>query len=313
MKKTFIYIAGIVLVLIAGFLILNSYIYKEKQGDGPNENNPGQSATYPKNAVYTVGGHSVKLQNGISEISVPGSSAQVVTKYFGNEVWHDITGDGRDDLAFIVVQQTGGSGSFYYVVAAISNSDGTDFNGSHGLLLGDRIAPQTMRALPNGLIEVTYADRKPGESFVVQPSVGKSLRLKFDKNSMQFGEVVANFEGEADPSRMTLGMKKWDWTHALYNDGRKIVPKNVGVFSLTFNNNGTFSATTDCNSMGGSYSVGANKQITFSNMVSTLMFCEGSLEGEFSNLLQNTVSYSFTSRGELIFDLKFDSGTAVFR
>lgn len=297
--------------MIAGFFLLNSYIYNEKQGDLPNENNQDSSATYPKNAVYMVGGHSVRLENGMSEISIPDSASKIVTMYFGNDVWHDITGDGRDDMTFLVTQQTGGTGLFYYVVAAVNI--GQDFDGSHGLLLGDRIAPQTVRALPNGLIEVTYADRAPGESFAVQPSVGKSLTLKFDVNTMQFGEVVKDFEGEADPSRMSLGMKKWNWIQATYNDGRKIVPNKPTAFSLTFNNNGTFSATTDCNGIGGSYSVGADKRITFTNMVSTLMFCEGSQEGEFSQLLQNAAVYSFTSRGELLLDLKFDSGTAVFR
>ena len=43
------------------------------------------------------------------------------------------------------------------------------------------------------------------------------------------------------------------------------------------------------------------------------MYCEGSQESDFQKLLQNTGSYHFTSKGELIFDLKFDSGTVTFR
>ena len=48
-------------------------------------------------------------------------------------------------------------------------------------------------------------------------------------------------------------------------------------------------------------------------MMSTLMFCEGSQEEEFTHILTNTSGYLFTSRGELILELKFDSGTVTFR
>jgi heat shock protein HslJ len=48
-------------------------------------------------------------------------------------------------------------------------------------------------------------------------------------------------------------------------------------------------------------------------MAATRMFCADSQETEFSELLANTSSYSFTSRGELVLQLKFDSGSVVFR
>jgi heat shock protein HslJ len=124
--------------------------------------------------------------------------------------------------------------------------------------------------------------------------------------------VVEDFEGEADPDRMTLTMTKWNWISALYTDGKKLTPKQQGKFTLTFSNNGTFSATTDCNSMGGKYKA-TKTDVTFSEIMSTLMYCEGSQESEFASILQNASHYHFTSRGELILGLKLDSGTATFR
>ena len=124
--------------------------------------------------------------------------------------------------------------------------------------------------------------------------------------------VGENLEGEADPSRMTLGMNTWTWIRAIYNDGREIKPLGTKPFTLTFGNDGKFSATTDCNSMGGSYVANAGA-ISFSQIFSTKMFCEGSQETEFASLLENTAGYHFTSRGELILDLKFDSGSVTFR
>jgi glycine/D-amino acid oxidase-like deaminating enzyme/heat shock protein HslJ len=312
-KKTSAYMLGVLVViclLVGGFFLLNSFIYNEKQGQGPVGDPSQEEAVYPKNISYTVNGQSVQLRNGISEVSIPGSASQVVTRYFGNEVWHDVNGDGLEDLTFLITQQTGGSGLFYYVVSAIR--DGESFKGSHATLVGDRISPQRMSAEANGLILVTYADRAPGQDFTVQPSVGKSLLLKFDEGSMMFGEVVRDFEGEANPSMMRLDMKKWTWIRALYNDGTEIIPRRAGVFALTLNKDGTFSATTDCNSVGGNYTTNGS-QINFGEIFSTLMYCEDSQESDFIKLLENASGFLFTSRGELVLDLKYDSGTATFR
>ncbi len=298
-----LYIVGFIVIaaLIAGFFALNTYIYNEKQA---------YTAADYKNAEYVINGKQVRLKDGVSEVSSPDSASKVITRYFGNEVRKDLNDDGKEDIVFLLTQTTGGSGTFYYVVAALNTESG--YSGSEGLLLGDRIAPQTTESGPWKSVIVNYADRKPTDSFVVQPSVGKSIRLILDIPSMQFGEVVQNFEGEADPSRMSLEMKTWVWIDALYNDERRVTPKKAGVFTITFKADGTFSATTDCNGLSGKY---AREQgsITFGPIASTLMYCEGSQETVFSELIRDTSAFHFTSKGELIFDLKFDSGNVTFR
>jgi heat shock protein HslJ len=110
--------------------------------------------------------------------------------------------------------------------------------------------------------------------------------------------VAENPEGEADPSRMTLQMKKWIW-------------QTDNKFTLTFSNDGKFSASTDCNSVGGSYTANGNV-ISFSQIFSTKMYCEGSKESDFSSMLQDAQSYRFTSRGEFILTLK-SGEKVVFR
>jgi hypothetical protein len=47
--------------------------------------------------------------------------------------------------------------------------------------------------------------------------------------------------------------------------------------------------------------------------MSTKMFCEGSQENVFSQSLTEVVSYLFTTRGELILEIKMDSGVMVFK
>jgi hypothetical protein len=107
-------------------------------------------------------------------------------------------------VAFLLTYEPGGSGTFFYVAAALNTPDG--YAGSEAFLLGDRIAPQSTN-IDEGLtargtyrqnvIVVNYADRLPGEPFTTSPSIGKSVWLKLDPDTMRFGEVAQNFEGEA--------------------------------------------------------------------------------------------------------------------
>ncbi len=186
--------------LVAAFYSFNNYIYEKKQADA--------AADY-KDATYLIEGERVTLKGGMAEQeAAPGSASKVVTRYFGNEVSTDLDGDGRDDVAFLVTQDRGGSGTFFYVVAALQTDRG--YVGSDGYLLGDRIAPQTTGVSQNPrhkhVIVVNYADRAPGEPMSAQPSVGKSVYLKLDPSSRQWGIVMLDFEGESDgePYRATL-------------------------------------------------------------------------------------------------------------
>ena len=263
-----------------------------------------------KSIAYRINGMDIRLVAGYAETEIaPGAAAKLITRFFGNELRKDLNGDGREDVAFLLTQTQGGSGTFFYLVAALNTETG--YVGSQGLFLGDRIAPQTTESGPGNSIIVNYATRKPSDPMTAQPSVGKSLRLLLDVRTMQFGEATQDFEGEADPSRMTLEMKTWTWVHALYSDGRTVTPKQPGTFTLAFLN-GRFSATTDCNRMSGSYTT-TKQTIVFGQMASTKMYCEGSQESDFASLLESAQAYHFSSKGELILDLKFDSGSATFR
>lgn len=156
---------------------------------------------------------------------------------------------------------------------------------------------------------------KPGQVFEARGEVSEHQTVIPCEDKEHYfrpvGIVAPDFEGEADPARMTLGMKSWNWVSATYSDGRTLMPK-TNRFSITFGEEGRFSVTTDCNSMGGSYAVGANRALTLSEMFSTKMYCEGSQETEFASLLQGTTVYEFTSKGELVLNTK-EGGRMIFR
>ena len=190
MNKPIGIIAGIFVVFVAVFG-LGVYKFKFAIND-TNLVNIG--ATSAKDATYKINGEFVTLNDGVSDGSllIPGTASKIITKYFGSDVKHDFDGDGREDLAFILTQETGGSGTFYYVVMALNTSNG--WVGSDSVLLGDRIAPQTMHMGNGNVVVVNYVVRNPGEPFTTRPSLGKSIWLLLDTKTMQIGEVAQDFE-----------------------------------------------------------------------------------------------------------------------
>ncbi len=174
MKKIVILALGILIVVIGGFFLLNSYAH-----DNGSEN---QVTASPKDATYTIDGQAVTLVNGKAEVeAAPGSASKITTTYFGNEAVGDLNGDGLPDTAFLLSQNTGGSGTFYYAAVALKTSSG--YQGTNAVLLGDRIAPQTTE-IKNGEVVVNYADRNPGEPMTTQPSRGVSKYLKVSGNQL---------------------------------------------------------------------------------------------------------------------------------
>ncbi len=279
--------------------------------EAPLEEPSQQSATDPKNSTYTIEGTQVTLRDGMSAVATAdGGGGLVTTKYFGNELAIDLNNDGQEDTVFLLTQEGGGSGVFFYLVAALNTETG--MVGSRGVLLGDRIAPQNIERGDNNSVIVNYTERGANEPMATSPSLGVSKRFIFDETSNQFGEVVQDFEGEADPLLMALPMKIWTWKETSLNDGTVVTPAQVDAFTITFATDGSFGATTDCNSVGGQY-VTDGPILTFSQMMSTEMYCEGSQEADFVGYLNNTSGYHFTTRGELILDLEFDSGSVIFR
>ena len=70
--------------------------------------------------------------------------------------------------AVILERQDGGDSDRYYLAAAL-NSQGA-MNGTAGIVLGDRVAPQNLD-VRDGKIIVSYLDRKKGEAATVAPTV----------------------------------------------------------------------------------------------------------------------------------------------
>ncbi len=169
MKKT-LTVVGVIIVLATGLLIISN---RSKVSSGVPVVSSGVGY---KDSTYLVDDQTVKITNGVSEIQSEYSSALIVTRYFGNEAKGDLNGDGVEDIVFLLTQNGGGTGTFYFVAVAFGNKLG-GYVGANSVFLGDRIAPQTTE-IKDGQVIVNYADRNPGESFTTQPSLGVSKYFK---------------------------------------------------------------------------------------------------------------------------------------
>ena len=130
----------------------------------------------PLNTSYEVEGLRIDLVNGKYEEVIPGSATDIVISVWDVTVG-DLTQEGRDDAAIVLVQNPGESGTFYYIAASLDKSDG--YLGTNAIFLGDRIAIQTVE-INNMQIIVNYSDRAEGDSMTDNPSVGVSKYFVVD-------------------------------------------------------------------------------------------------------------------------------------
>lgn len=263
--------------------------------------------TNPLSTTYVLSGESIPLHNGIFTRPIAlGSASQERIQAFGEPSYGDLDADGDEDAVLFLTQEGGGSGVFYYVAVALREGD--TYRGTNALFLGDRIAPQTIN-IQEGKAVANFATRNEGESFAVPPSMGKSVLIHLDAMSYQIREAVQEFGGEEDISHSPLTQHTWKWVRS-ESDGVVLVPQNKDAFTLTFGIDGNARITTDCNTMSGQFD-SRGYSITFNQLASTLMYCEGSQEAEFVKIIHAVHAYSITDTNEL--ELRFGkSGVATF-
>jgi hypothetical protein len=181
--------------LVIGFTLLVSLILvacgttTTEEAPQPSDNEVVLGSS-PQNATYIIENEPVTLVNGVAEKEIaPDSASKQVTRYFGNDVTLDLNGDGLMDTAFLLTQESGGSGVFFYVVAALTTAEG--YQGTNGVFLGDRIAPQSTLVDPNNPAQfiVSYGDRATDEPMSAEPTQMVSKTFMYEADLLQ--EVVS--------------------------------------------------------------------------------------------------------------------------
>jgi hypothetical protein len=174
----------ILTIILAVFVIAGIVFWTQKKEPVQVQN---QAQFDGKNSTFSIEGQTITLTNGVSEVeAAPGSAAKITTKYFGNEAKGDLNGDGLEDTAFLITQETGGSGLYYYVVVAMLTPNKYVY--TNAFLIGDRISPQSTEIHSDSQeLHVNYAERKPGEPYTTYPSQGAALILKVTSGNVLEG------------------------------------------------------------------------------------------------------------------------------
>ena len=163
----------IIIFLLAGCILAALFVFSVHAGE------PGRTSCGVFNATYLIEKQTVRLFNGRAEVqAAPGSAIKITTAVFGKPAYGDLNRDGRKDAALFLMHDPGGSGTFYYVAAAIAAGD--IYRGTNAVLLGDRISPRAIH-IRNGTIIAEFDDRRPDQSMAAAPSIAKTMFLKLNE------------------------------------------------------------------------------------------------------------------------------------
>lgn len=135
----------------------------------------------PSDLLVTIDGQQFGLRDGIAELPVAaGSSTGNILRVVGRPVLAAPDAAGERDAALILVNEPGGSGRFYYAVAAVA--DVGSYRASNVLPLGDRIIPQGVD-YRDGRFVYRYLDRRPDQPMSDPPTVQHTLAVRLDRTS----------------------------------------------------------------------------------------------------------------------------------
>ena len=258
-----------------------------------------------KNLTYQgIYNESVKLTNGQYEgepIMEDGSSRPTVS-LMPLSAYGDLNGDGVEDAAVLLSENSGGSGTFFYL-AAVVNQEGEPVN-SATTFLGDRVSPESI-AILNGEIVIEMAAHAETD-----PMCCPSLKTR-TSFALQVNKLTVLQTGEISSSPQTL-IGTWRWI--AYQDMAERNDINVpdpSKYTLVFLADGSVQITADCNSAGGGVTI-TGSSLTFDPLMTTLAECEpDSLYSEYLADLGDVAS--FVLEGDTLYlNLMMDAGTMVF-
>jgi hypothetical protein len=141
-----------------------------------------QNPADPSNAGYYIDGIVYTLSNGILDQQIEDSTTFNKFKLLEFKASGDINQDSVDDSAVILINDAGGSGTFYYLGILTSGPTPIIENTS---FLGDRIEVKEINFV-DGNFEVVYLDRDVETSFDQPPTIEITGIAELDENKTGF-------------------------------------------------------------------------------------------------------------------------------
>ena len=159
------------------------------------------------------------------------------------------------------------------------------------------------------LVEKTDIENPPADASSIQytllEEVSKTaVEAEGDMNEQSADELVTV------PADL-LG-QTWQWVEFQDTSGlNNLIVDNPSLYTITFNEDGSYAITADCNSGMGSFTA-ENNAITFEQGIMTLAMCAPeSLDQQFLMRLNDVVTYVLQD-GRLYLNLMMDAGNMVF-
>jgi heat shock protein HslJ/major membrane immunogen (membrane-anchored lipoprotein) len=280
-----------------------------------------------KNGTYEgIYQEAIQLTDGLFEGQpfVDGGASRPTVTFTGVYVWGDLNSDGVDDAVVVLVESSGGSGSFFYL-AAVLNRNGNPENVAT-YLLGDRAQVQSITAA-EGNIEIHTVAHGPDDPMCC-PTQKAILNFRLDgEHLIKLSEETSGPVTTPDDANANSGSGDitpdiidtsdivdivWHWQRFDDTAGLKdIVVDDPVKYTLTLLPDGTYQIKADCNLASGAYTLqGSN--LTLHPGPMTLAECgPGSLYNEYLSWL-GQVATLVLEDGKLVLNLKADAGNMIF-
>ena len=176
-KYVFLSVASLILAACGSSSEVTS---QENKADQNQE--VAQAAQDPANAGYYIDGILYTLVNGELEQPIEDSTLVNKFKLLNFKATGDLNKDGADDVAVVITNDTGESGTFYYLAIFTSGSNPVIENTYN---FGDRVIVKDL-TFTDGKFQVTYLDRSPDQDITSEPSIEVSTIAEMDEENTSF-------------------------------------------------------------------------------------------------------------------------------
>ncbi|MFM7139530.1 MAG: hypothetical protein ACKOXS_04415 [Actinomycetes bacterium] len=178
MKTKYVFLSVATLILAA---CGSSTEVTSSETQTENSQAVAQAAQDPANAGYYIDGILYTLING--ELEQPIEETNLVNKFklLDFKATGDLNKDGTDDVAVVITNDTGESGTFYYL--SIFTSGNPVVENTYNF--GDRVIVKDL-TFADGKFQVSYLDRTPDQDISSEPSVEITTIAEMDEENSSF-------------------------------------------------------------------------------------------------------------------------------
>jgi len=239
------------------------------------------------NATYSgIYDEPVTLTDGVyeGEPFVEGGAARPTVTLVPMTAFGDLNGDGVDDAAVLLSENSGGSGVFTYL-AAVVNDNGQPVNAGT-VMLGDRVQIKSM-VIENEQIEIEMITQGPND-----PMCCATLKVR-QTYALQDGQLAET--GAEEQGNVSLNdLMGTNWTLVDFNLDNDPVQGDTMITAAFAD--GNVSGSAGCNNYNAAVSSDGGQALTVGPAISTMMACEEpamSQETKYLTALQGAMQWSY--------------------